>query len=968
MTLKIKSLILPFISLITILFCLHSYANNPLQTSGHNENEFKHPASFIWLDKTGEGRLVYALFRKDFQLSTVPDKAEIHLFADSRYHLFVNGTFINFGPGRFYPANPEYDTYDISPFLKNGQNVVAVKVLSNGMNTYQVPLHIGGFIAWGSFKSTQDKNISFDTPGDWKCKHMKGYDRTAPKMTFATGAFEVFDARQAPLNWNQPGIDLTDWKNPVKIKNQDAWGKLKPRTIPHLTQEEMFPKHVMGMYHLENDEDIYSFRIKTPDKTRQNFQQGHRVFAYTYIYSPKKQDVKAGIFWGEAFLNGKGPIRAKPEDKSTNRENILLDLNEGWNFFFIKYGVVWAHWDFHLALPNEAGLSISPTKDKDSEYIFMTAGPFLEKEEERVHQLELPFKSPDDLPKRLSTGWVGQKRGETAGNPAWEMVWKDPGKSIPAEASKVFDITIASTDGTALVFDLGGKRLGRIFIEAEAPEGTVIDFGWAEDMKGKKPWILKRPGLYTGASCIMPGGTYRFETFKPFGLRYLQINIRNNTTPVKIKKTGVVSQIYPFKKIGSFECSDPMMNEIWELGWRTLLVCSEDSYTDTPFRERGLYAGDALPEYAITLATSGDSRLIKKSLILFQDMYIDLFNPGEDTPESNVGLLSDFPFITLLYFAWYVDRTNDLKFALDLYPSYKRMAEMMLEKRNDEGFIHGTRSFVEWTQIDKSAQLTTMHSLLARCFQDLARVANKIGLDGDAMKHAKTAESLAEFVRKNFWMTEKGAFTDGYRDSEPLDSFYPISSAYPSLFGITTQEQEFNLKSFYAETLKDIGDKDRQRMATPYGGFYILGALYRQGYVSTAEQFIRKYWSPMILKHNDTAWENFGDGSDGSGQGTLSHAWSGGPTYYLTTQVLGVELGFPIPADTRHVTIAPQSESITWASGKVPHPKGVIEVDWKIVGNNLFIHCNVPEDVSFDVKPRGRLAEYDLWVNGADVE
>jgi hypothetical protein len=34
---------------------------------------------------------------------------------------------------------------------------------------------------------------------------------------------------------------------------------------------------------------------------------------------------------------------------------------------------------------------------------------------------------------------------------------------------------------------------------------------------------------------------------------------------------------------------------------------------------------------------------------------------------------------------------------------------------------------------------------------------------------------------------------------------------------------------------------------------------------------------------NDTAWENFGD----EGIGTLSHAWSGAPTYYLTTRVLG---------------------------------------------------------------------------------
>ena len=113
MNLKNTSLSLKFISISILLLYVISINYNPLRASVLSNNKSKHPASFIWLDKTGEGRLVYALFRKDFELNKIPDKAELHLFADSRYHLFVNGTFINFGPGRFYPANPEYDTYDI---------------------------------------------------------------------------------------------------------------------------------------------------------------------------------------------------------------------------------------------------------------------------------------------------------------------------------------------------------------------------------------------------------------------------------------------------------------------------------------------------------------------------------------------------------------------------------------------------------------------------------------------------------------------------------------------------------------------------------------------------------------------------------------------------------------------------------------------------------------------------------------
>jgi len=95
-----------------------------------------------------------------------------------------------------------------------------------------------------------------------------------------------------------------------------------------------------------------------------------------------------------------------------------------------------------------------------------------------------------------------------------------------------------------------------------------------------------------GSRFIAAGGESRFEHFKPYGMRFVQINVRNHNKPVTIKKIGAIEQVYPFEKKGSFTCSNPYFNDLWEMGWRTLRVCSEDTYTDTPFRERGLYAGD----------------------------------------------------------------------------------------------------------------------------------------------------------------------------------------------------------------------------------------------------------------------------------------------------------------------------------------------------------------------------------------
>lgn len=914
---------------------------------------------FVWEDQQLEERSDYLMFRNSF---TAESEAEgvIHVFADSRYHLFVNGSFINFGPLRFYPEHPQYDSYDVSEYLVEGENVLAVKVLSNGMNTYQVPLSQAGFIAWGEISVKGKKLHDLHTPGTWKCMEVQGYDRATPKMSFATGAVESFNAALDPSDWNKPGFNDSEWKEPEIITKQEYWGDLTPRSIPHLSQEKKSAATLLGAYTLEDTEEIYSFRVASADRTRKEFNTNKYAFAYTYIYSPVKQKVQTGLWWGEHWLNGKGPLKNLGTEKAKpNRSDIVLDLEQGWNFFFIKYGIVWASWNFYMAIPEDAGLELSPDMVFGSENIFMTAGPFADAEEDLVRSLDLPFSSPGDLPE-LSASWTGQARNGSAGNPAWDIAWSYFNKEVELEED---DGLIIPEERQALVYDMGSKTLGRIFVDIVADSGTVIDVAFSEDLQGVRPWILKRAGIYTAVRFIAADGLNHLESFKPYGARYLQVNIAGHKSPVRIQDAGMISQVYPFEKLGSFECSDTMLNAIWELGWRTLLVCSEDSYTDTPFRERGLYAGDALPEYAISLAGSGDSRLMKQSIFLFSDMYEDLMNPGKEKVKPSVNHMADFPLITLLSYAWAVNRTGDLDFAERYYDRYKHMLELLAAGRMENDLLEHNRAFIEWTKIDKDATLTAIQSLAIQCFHSMAYVASLLGKTGDIPWYEEQADITNKAMHRHCWDPDKGAFRDGFKHKDAINNYYPISSMWPTLFGQTTADQEEKLQRFYAESYADIGDKDRDRLTTPYGGFYVLGGLYAKGYTRIAEDFLKKYWSPMIVKHNDTAWENFGDGSDGKGQGTLSHAWSGGPTYHMSAHILGVDLGFPHFSHPDTIVLQPQAESLNWARGTVPHPDGIVEVDWKVDGDNLYYNCSLPDNVVWSVEPRGRLAHKKLWIN-----
>ncbi|RDW63197.1 putative rhamnosidase B [Aspergillus mulundensis] len=73
------------------------------------------------------GRRVH--FTRTFTLSSPPKQALIHLTADTRYKLFVNGNRVAVGPTRGSPSIWYYDTLDIAKYLRQGQNVLAFEVL-----------------------------------------------------------------------------------------------------------------------------------------------------------------------------------------------------------------------------------------------------------------------------------------------------------------------------------------------------------------------------------------------------------------------------------------------------------------------------------------------------------------------------------------------------------------------------------------------------------------------------------------------------------------------------------------------------------------------------------------------------------------------------------------------------------------------------------------------------------------------
>ncbi|MGD8816395.1 MAG: hypothetical protein PVJ51_04365 [Acidobacteriota bacterium] len=71
-------------------------------------------------------------FRRAFDLESVPASFTVHVSADNRYRLFLNGTQISSGPQHSDLMHWRYETVDLAPHLQTGRNVLAALVWNWG--------------------------------------------------------------------------------------------------------------------------------------------------------------------------------------------------------------------------------------------------------------------------------------------------------------------------------------------------------------------------------------------------------------------------------------------------------------------------------------------------------------------------------------------------------------------------------------------------------------------------------------------------------------------------------------------------------------------------------------------------------------------------------------------------------------------------------------------------------------------
>lgn len=160
------------------------------------------PAKWIWYPAGRTLQNTFVLFRKDIVLDKKPHKAIGWILADSRYRLFVNGKRIQWGPAPSDPRWQEADPIDLTAFLTEGKNVIAVEVCFFGSGDGTHPMGKPGFIL--NLDMDQEKLV---TDASWDCFLAKSWRPGQYKRWFLRSLQEEFDAWLYPYGW-----DTSDFK------------------------------------------------------------------------------------------------------------------------------------------------------------------------------------------------------------------------------------------------------------------------------------------------------------------------------------------------------------------------------------------------------------------------------------------------------------------------------------------------------------------------------------------------------------------------------------------------------------------------------------------------------------------------------------------------------------------------------------------------------------------------------------
>lgn len=943
---------------------------------------FTPDARWIWTDSSKLRPFnSFVAFRRTFDVRRPVRDALLRITADARYEVYLNGRWLGHGPVRSWPSPWPVDAYDLSAELRPGRNVVAVLVQDIGIETFQYIHGQPGLLAQLVWKDAAGGAQRVVTDRSWRAVVNEAFAWPVPRISVQQAWEEQYDARE-PLcgdgRWKGPGYDDRDWPRAIETRPAGVAPHelLEPRDIPALAREPVAPVRLLAAEAVAVANQTWSFnprRAFNADNLTADVLRG-RLLVATFIRSPRAQDIQLhapALGWGkwEWKLNG---ALLKFDDFSQQKTDSGITrarLRKGWNALLLKYPTRAHTLSGAVSLWSDAPVEFASGPDAaGGESPWLVVGPFpggVDRADPMSPVIRPSSLHPEATVERHDAIWArGELTPEDLKAPFVRPMTRDmiapvdvfsiaatervlPGVPVRVDEPQAlmhdgpeWTVIHRPKEGDArILLDFGDELVGYHEFEIDAGpdgDGTILDFHNFEFIQRDGRFNLAEGMNNTFRYTCRPG-PQRYRTFVRRGFRYSWLTLRNQRAPVRVRSIRTLSSTYPVLRQGEFRCSDPVLERIWNVGARSVLACSEDTYTDCPTYEQTLWVGDARNEALVDLVANGDPRLSRRCWFV-SARSLDRSPLVESHVPSGWKVI--LPAWTFLWMRWAEEHyrlTGDRQTAEEMLTWLLRNAEGIERHLDARGlFVITAWNMFDWARMSTPCDgiVTHQNCLAVLGLRQTADLARALGRADLARRWTALADRITKAVNAHLWDPRKRAYLDSIlADGKPSPVFSQQTHTAAYISGVAQGERARRCRAIIAKAPKGF-----VTAGSPFFMFFLLEALEREGRFAELLDTIRNYWGPQIAEGATTFYEMYHPEAKRKTR-SHCHGWSAAPTYFLSQHALGVQ---PLTPGYETVRVAPRPGRMTWAKGRVPTPRGVVEIYWTKDKNRFTLDLVLP--------------------------
>ncbi len=914
---------------------------------------------WIWGSNIADTENTALCFRRIFDAKT-NSRTVVKISADTRYVLYINGKEIGRGPVRSTIDRWFYDEYDVSGDIINGDNLLAVRVWDYGLSTYQTIANKGGLIF--AIESNGRITASSDDLCLWK-KDLGLVSKTV-KRNVNLGFMEYYDARNFSFDWMKQGYDDSDWKASVFV--DDNWGKLVKRGIKYYDAKPVRPETIAALYETMQGRSVVSVN------TRYSFFPGRKdanatiMTAYFGAIIESESDCSGLINFptnkwngmhGDFKIDGKIYKIGKSDREKTvslkkGKQLFLMELSAKFDDLFVHM-----EYEFDCDVKFKSFFTVGPvmiTPSKTDGYSkiygglidydgFGTApqsndGLFKIKTIAELENCGYAFNYVDE--KYIFYNeyiYSLVKNAETVR----EIAIKSMHNGILHGNSDFLKLDVPENNcDSVVILDFNDMYVGSIEFCLNAAAGTVMDIYCFENMYvGEIDYTF---GLNNAIRYICSEGWQEYNSLTRIGLRYMMLVFRNMERPLEIKDVIVNQASYPVSRNGNFKCSDWQLNKIFEISRRTNLMCSEDTFTDSPTYEQAYWSGDAQVSAAVSTFYFGEYELLKHCIkqVPLGRKYTELLPALMPTDwETAIPVWTMNWMVTIEQYMFY---TGDDATGWELYGEIKKTLKYYMNFISEEGaFYVSAWNMIDWAPMDigNEGVVTVQQGLLAHCFGFAKRLAEILGFENDAVLFEKTEELLLNYMDDKLWLQEKGAYSDGWNRDKGYSKTISIQThTILELYGLIRND---NRRRIVLDKLL-TDHSDWVQPGSPFMLFYLYEIRHSYGYDADIIKDIKDRWGIMLRYDSSTCWEVFPGFYENARTRSYCHSWSSSPGYIFIKYMLGLS---PSAKGFSEMILKIPEVNLDWCEGSIPTPYGKIDIWWSKENNIKTIRARIPKEI-----------------------